>query len=298
MQILGQDLANYKRILVKELIFLDKLCKCNGIKYFAVGGTAIGAVRHQGFIPWDDDIDVAMLREDYDRFIALKESITDSQYRILDYHDDGYFLPSAKIVDINTTLWELEEQPYVMGAYIDVFPLDYVDKQGKDLEKEVSHYKKCFEALRQSKATMKLSNTFHRLKQGKVLSFGYRLYQHLNQILCINPFRKRILRKADECVDMIRTKKGKTVLNYNHLYPLDRELFDAKWFGTTISMPFEDTTIEIPADYDVFLRHTFDDYMQLPSEEKRVGHHSCFYYNLNKHMDTTKGILKIVKKHK
>ena len=285
MQIQGKDLADYKRILVKELVFFDKLCKSNGIKYFAVGGTAIGAVRHHGFIPWDDDIDVAMLREDYDRFIALKESIKGSQYRILDYHDDGYYLPSAKIVDMHTTLWELEEQPYVMGAYIDVFPLDYVDKHGTDLEKEVCHYKKCFEALRQSKAIMKFSNTVHRLEQGKILSFGYRLYQHLKQIMCINPYRKKILRKADECVNAISTKKGNIVLNYNHLYPLEKELFNAEWFKTTISMPFEDTTIEMPTDYDDFLRHSFDDYMQLPPEEKRVGHHSCFYYNLEKHMD-------------
>ena len=284
MKILDKDLIQYKRILVESLKAFDKLCKENNIKYFAVGGTAIGTVRHKGFIPWDDDIDVAMLREDYDRFITLKSALRNSKYRIIDYHDEGYFLPSAKFIDCTTTIWEIEEQPYIMGAYIDVFPLDYVEIRDKYLPVKFRNYKHFFEKLRISKSDVKFRKTIRYLLTGHIKTFLKRLSEHIKYTFYLRRNIDSLIKKADKLSNFLRAIHSDVVLNYNTFYPLQKELLKADWFAETKTMPFENTTIEMPIGYDSYLRQLFGDYMQLPPVEKRVGHHCCYYYNLNRLM--------------
>lgn len=136
--------AAYKKSLLQTFKAFDCFCRKHGITYYAGGGTLIGAVRHKGIIPWDDDIDVLMLKEDYDRFIALKQECSNSDYRILDYHDRGYYLPYAKYVDANTTIWEVKELPYVIGTFIDVFPLYHSAGDINEVQHQVCQYKKTF----------------------------------------------------------------------------------------------------------------------------------------------------------
>lgn len=136
--------AAYKKSLLQTFKAFDYFCRKHGITYYAGGGTLIGAVRHKGIIPWDDDIDVLMLKEDYDKFIALKQECSNSDYRILDYHDSGYYLPYAKFVDANTTIWEVKEFPYVIGTFIDVFPLYHSYGNVNEVQLQVYQYKKAF----------------------------------------------------------------------------------------------------------------------------------------------------------
>ena len=107
---------------------VDSICKKNNIRYYAIGGTCLGAVRHNGFIPWDDDLDIAMPREDYDKFIQIAEHELPSNLRLFGVDNiEHYECLFIKVHDINTTLIHRDYKDYVeryAGVYIDIMPLD------------------------------------------------------------------------------------------------------------------------------------------------------------------------------
>ena len=99
-----------------------KICKDNGLTYYCCAGTAIGAVRHHGIIPWDDDIDVIMPRPDYDRLLEIAKTVDFGKYEIITpYDDETYPLYFSKISNRNTTLIEDRQIPCVIGLYVDIF---------------------------------------------------------------------------------------------------------------------------------------------------------------------------------
>ena len=114
-----------RRIQLDLLIAFDKFCAANELHYSLDYGTLLGAVRHQGFIPWDDDIDISMPRPDYDRFLSLtKNGLGIYEVRSGEY-TPGYFYPIAKMIDPRTILVEHTiGDAHIMGVYLDIFPLD------------------------------------------------------------------------------------------------------------------------------------------------------------------------------
>ena len=120
----------FKQRLIKLFKEFIDVCNKNKLRYYAAYGTALGAVRHRGIIPWDDDIDVWMPREDYERFLSLRNQLTATPYEILDIQNKGYYLYFAKFCNKNTTLIEREGKP-IIGLYIDIFPLDNYDPSKK-----------------------------------------------------------------------------------------------------------------------------------------------------------------------
>lgn len=120
------DIAELRKVQTGILDDIHRFCTANGIMYFLSCGTLIGAVRHKGYIPWDDDLDLYMPRKDYDRFVKL---YTDAggRYRVLDpKKEKNYFYTFAKVVDTRTLLVETETEGYQIGVYVDIFPVDYV----------------------------------------------------------------------------------------------------------------------------------------------------------------------------
>lgn len=121
------DIRPLQLKILETLLAVDEVCRKNDIRYYIIAGTLLGAVRHKGFIPWDDDLDIAMPRSDYDRFIAhCKEWLPEQYEMICTENDPDYPLPFAKIQNANTTLIERMHMKYLGGIYIDVFPLDGV----------------------------------------------------------------------------------------------------------------------------------------------------------------------------
>ena len=113
-----------QRILDVFKYTVSQIKKYN-LRYVACGGTLLGAVRHKGFIPWDDDIDIYMPREDYNKFIALSDEMQRDGFDIYSVeHNKGYVCAWAKVVDINTSLWEVEYRQFMTGVFVDIFPLD------------------------------------------------------------------------------------------------------------------------------------------------------------------------------
>lgn len=280
MLIQGEDLIIYKQKLIEGLTFFDNFCKENDIKYFAVGGTAIGAIRHKGFIPWDDDIDVAMLREDYDRFCSLKSNLLGTQYRIIDYRDNGYYSSGAKFIDNSTTLWEHELNSLTIGAYIDVFPFDVCDGIEVNYQKIALNVNKAFTRLERSKQKSTFSYLVWAFKGMHIPTF----IKCIVNVLYYNRIEKKCIKEVIAVENMLRNQKGEYILYYNSFYPLAKELNRKEVFSSTVTMPFENTTIEMPIGYDEYLKNLYGDYMQMPPKEKQIPHHPVHFYNLEERL--------------
>ena len=121
------DVRTVQLRILGNLMAVDKVCREHGLHYYIYDGTMLGAVRHGGFIPWDDDLDIAMPREDYEQFIAHANEWLPQPFEFIAYELDAtYLLPFGKVQDASTTLIERPHLPYLGGLYIDVFPIDGV----------------------------------------------------------------------------------------------------------------------------------------------------------------------------
>lgn len=266
--------SKHKAILIETFKAFDKFCSIHNIKYFACGGTAIGAVRHKGIIPWDDDIDVCMLRDDYNRFIELKDKCIGSNYKIIDYDNKGYYLPFAKFINDNTTIWELEENPFIFGVFIDIFPLNYTTNIHKDNKYFQYKYIKAFSDYVLSLKNYSLIKLIKKKKLG-----GLKLYIKHLLFKSIQPFIFNRFKKLDNIIK--NNKEGNYLLNYFTPYKVEKETFPKDWFKTQIDFPFEDTFIKLPNGYELYLTQLFGDYMVPPPIEKQVSHHNIYFMDLD-----------------
>lgn len=266
---------SFKNKLLETFKAFIAFCNEHGIRYYACGGTLIGAVRHHGLIPWDDDVDVWMLPEDFKKFCSYRGKM-EGHYDIMDGRDDNYWLLSvAKFVDVDTTLWEVEEYPCVTGVYIDVFPLYECDSQIA-LQQKFKHDE--FEFF--------FKHSMRHYSFDKVLSTLYNrhLFQFveiLKDLLYYKPLYKAYKRKFDKFSRKIQIERGDRYVSYAGDYG-EGEIFEKNLFQESIKMRFEDFEIDIPKEYDIILKQLYGDYMKLPPEEKRKSHHSHYFLDLNR----------------
>ncbi len=250
-----------KKIQLDILQNVHDFCNENNLRYSMAGGTLIGAVRHKGFIPWDDDIDIVMPRNEFDRFVSL---YVDSQEKYKVHYlsnDRDYCYPYAKIEDTRTLLDENVAGPK-MGISIDVFPMDDMD-DGKEkcikFVKTMMVYKNLYKA--------KLITPSRRNSFLKIVG----VYA-LKTLLCIFSLRRLAVilsKRAMKFKDKKSAYIGCVVAGYGL-----REIFPRSIFDNLIDLPFEDKCFRAFADYDVYLKSLYGDYMQLPPEEKRVSPHT------------------------
>lgn len=263
---------SFKRKLLETMKAFDFFCKKNEIDYVAAYGTVIGAVRHKGLIPWDDDIDVFMDWKNYNRFLSLRANVSEIGYHIIDRRDDGYYLPMAKFVDTESTIWEHKRFPFVYGVYIDVFPLGYVNSIS---DSKRIHEKYKYHSIQLSKGYRK----FDLSKQG----IKYFIRYPIEVLDCLIE-RKNILYHQLELdkLDYIITNisYGDYRMYYRSMDSFEHSLFCADWFRKSIRVPFEDFEISIPEGYHEYLSLCYGDYMTPPPIEKQVSHHSHYYLNL------------------
>jgi lipopolysaccharide cholinephosphotransferase len=264
----------FKRVLIQTFAAFDAFCQEHNITYFAAYGTLIGAVRHKGVIPWDDDIDVWMLPEDYDKFCSYKGKIG-GHYDIMDSRDENYWLLSlAKFVDTNTTLWETEHFPCITGVYIDVFKLSNCDAQKAILLRK--EYDKTSYSLTYS-MMQHTSGQFKRL----LLHGNFRTFLvYLKDSLYYRPRYSRYLQAYNKCLDKIQKAKGDSLVSFDGLYR-EKEVFKKEWFNNVTRFSFEDFEINVPSGYHEILTQLYGDYMKLPPQKKQVSHHSHYFLDLN-----------------
>jgi len=235
-------------------------CERNGIRYYLCGGTLIGAIRHQGYIPWDDDIDISMPRPDYDRFIRIFNQ-PDNYYQVIEMSiNKTYSLPFAKVHDTRTIVDELKYAKDQYGVYIDIFPIDGV---GED--KQVFNILKWRKILHTKKA-----NYFQRTTRKKIINT-------LGKIILLPFSVHQILEKMDQEARKYpfgSTPRAGIIINPYGI----SEIMDIHIFDKAIPKRFEDRDYMVPEGYDAWLRSIYGDYMQLPPENERHNPHVSIAY--------------------
>lgn len=274
MEFSPADHNKYKDLLLETFKAFAKFCSDNDIQYFAAGGTMIGAIRHHGFIPWDDDIDVYMKRQDYDKFISMRNRLVNTDYEIIDPCNDGYYCAMAKFSHRYSTIWEFQSIPFVFGAYIDVFVLDYEDgAYNKVVTKRINYGKKVdfFYICSNNKPFKVIKDCFCR---GELIKTFWYSFQKLF-LRIIHPFLKI-------CIIIHSDKdQGEWLVAYTGTSG-EKDIFRSEWFDGYITCQFEDTCINVPSGYDKFLTAMFGNYITPPPIEEQKSHHTLFYYNLDR----------------
>lgn len=253
--------------------WFHELCEKENLKYYAIGGTALGAVRHNGFIPWDDDLDVGMPRKDYERLKELSCKINHQSDFILEFPDNkkDFVYPYGKIYDTKTTLVESTRYKTKRGIFIDVFPIDGV---GNTLEESMETFKKV------DKKINLLCTRICALRKDR------KWYKNIAILLsrCVPDFLLGSLKIIKEIDSMCKLKdydECEYVANYCGNWH-EKEIIKKEWVENPVLCKFEDIQIYIPEDADAYLKRVYGDYMKLPPEEKRVTHHDFLHLDLDK----------------
>lgn len=255
-----EELRQVQLIQLDLICEVDRICKKKNIQYNMVGGTMLGAIRHKGYIPWDDDADIGFLRKEYEKFReACKTELDHDKYYIQDCRDtEGYRWGYGKLRRKGTEFVRLQQEfmPYEQGIAIDLMPFDNVPDSsiGKRIHKLICFcYRKIFWSAVGSKTE---KNAIKRL--------GYRL-------LYIIP-EEKLFKSYQRFID--RCNRKETSLVRILTFPTPQKVFgyDRKWYTELKNYSFENMELPGAADYDGYLQIKYNNYMELPSAEKRKTH--------------------------
>jgi len=263
------NIEDVQRVQLEILLEFHRICKENEIPYQLFAGTLLGSIRHKGFIPWDDDIDVCMLRKDYESFLeCCKRDLSDDFFLQYWRTDKKAVLQFAKVRKNNTVFVNKTYQDSGMhnGIWIDIFPLDNV-KPDALLGKLQPRLFDLLYILSSSKLKNRALNAKNRFNKTMRLFFYYAL----------KPIPKRWLDML--CQKVLRMYENQETKYVNHLTNgaskkrLKKYLREKETFYKMIDGEFEGHLFPIPKNYDEVLRRNFGDYMKLPPEEERYPHH-------------------------
>ncbi len=263
------SLNKLKVIELGILNHLDSVCEKHNLKYFLSGGTLLGAIRHKGFIPWDDDIDIAMPRGDYHKLIELTKD--DDRYKTIShYHTKNYFYPFAKMIDTKTIArekaiykWQIDD----LGVYIDIFP---VDGMPTDYQKRQKHIKK----IEFNKTMLFLSLC---KSTPKSLSFIKRILKPFAKQYASIVGYKYWLNQVEELARKYPLENSEIAGAIVAIYG-QREILPSWVFEVGDRIEFEGSMYFAPVGRHEYLTSLYGDYMQLPPIDKRKSHHEIIAY--------------------
>ncbi len=242
-------------------IFLE-ICVRLELRYFLVCGSALGAVKYNGFIPWDDDLDVGLYREDYNRFLKEAPKFLPKGVFLQTYDTDPYY-PNifAKLRDSETTYIEkaVTEIPMNHGIYIDIFPLD-----GYPLD--VAEQRKLEKKKRRYKHVISCAYQVDRSIKGRIAV-------QLMRFVGIHKNTQKYLRKYERLISAYPIKNSLLVCNHGN-WQGKREYAPKEQYGQGEILTFEGLQVRVPEKYDEYLTQKYGDWRAELPKEKQIGHHT------------------------
>lgn len=251
---------DFKNSLLDVLSEFHRFCEQHNLRYYLIGGALIGALRHQGFIPWDDDVDVAMPREDFERFLTLKDSLGESFKVSVPFKGDGYTNTMTRMYSTRFKIQEQFIKRFTIGPWIDVFPLDNTFDNAllRKLHFQLIYLLKVLNACKLGGVSVEQGR-----KKAKSKLYVYYLLKPVPSCLLSKPF---------EWLQTIKYKQGRYVGNLMGRWK-EKEIIELKELEQTTLLPFETIHLKTFKNYDVWLHRVYGDYMRLPPEEQRVPDH-------------------------
>lgn len=258
------DIDEMHSVLLSMLIEFHKVCEKHHLRYYVVGGTCLGAIRHKGFIPWDDDVDLAMPREDYYKLCEMDlkefpEWIKPRYYKTTNNSPIHFY----RLVNTNTTLIEDAYHNYVEGAYLDIFPLDGVKKT-------------------------ELNGSL-RLKIIWVLHAMIMKHCSTKKPVTLSGYVKNVVAKIiplsllHKMIEILMTRfefdNSDYCINFLGAYGL-KEIVPTAYFGVPQKYSFEGRILYGPEKGDLYMKKIYGDYLKLPPVEQQVCRHDQYYVNL------------------
>lgn len=266
------DNSELRRLQLCELDLLKvfaEICDRYHLRYYMIGGTMLGAIRHKGFIPWDDDVDIGMPRRDYQKFLSIVQKNVPEHIRLLNYKKDrDYLRYFSRLVDTRVKIYnDSSSETLIENAWIDIFPFDGTPnhKIHRDLwflwlcVLRVRYHFSCFDQM------VNLMRPGRPLYQRIIIRFGqiFRVGRHSDS--------KKLLRRIEHHLRKYSFDSSDYVVNFFGAY-VQKEIIPRKWLQNGREYPFEDTKLRGAVKYDIYLKNFYGDYMTPPSDSNKDKH--------------------------
>lgn len=277
LSIQGKQLRELQLCELEILKDFIKVCNRLKLTWYLCGGTLLGCVRHKGFIPWDDDIDICMPRKDYEIFMKKGQNYLKESYFVQNHITDSEYTNCyAKIRDSNTTFVEYtcRRQNINHGVYIDIFPLDNFNAN-KKIQNKLADIKYAINKIPVRISYLRVPN-----KKNKMENILIKINNStFSKLANINMIQKSI--KKNEKI--AKTYQNEKTSHYK-MYHTNSECKQCEKtiFNHGKSLSFENIKVQVPTNYDQYLTQNYGNYMQLPPKSERIGHHYVSEFNLTK----------------
>lgn len=264
-----RDVKRVQGKILEVMKYIDKLCRENGIIYYIMGGTALGAVRHSGFIPWDDDLDIFMTPSEYEKFKKVFESENSSLFVLQEWRTTPDYLEYAKVRMNGTTFIEeafKDRKDLHQGIYVDIMILHKVP-ENKSIQKLVYYESKFVTLYALSQRNWKPKST--------------------SQKLVLNSLKLMPCKLMAKCFYRRIYKYDDMKTNFKYCYWITPAkfrsgLFDSSFFSDPVDIPFEDTVLQGSKKIKEYLEYRYGDYMKLPSKEAQQAAVHAMLFDVNR----------------
>ena len=254
-----KTLNKLHKVEIEILDEIVRICEKHSIPYTLFAGTMLGAVRHSGFIPWDDDIDVGMLRADYEKFLKIAHEELDSKYYLDCFeYNNKYHLCFAKVKK-NGTVFDEEASHHLdnhKGIFVDVFPIDNIYDNLKRSHFNAVLVKTIIQAVYVKQKIFPLKDCRHKILSGLLMIFSHKTLMKLEKKICMSN----------------KDNNSKYVACFLGVYPFYHEVIERKELLPMKKIKFENKEYSVIKNTDLYLTGIYGDYMKLPPKEKRINH--------------------------
>jgi len=254
-----QKLHNVELEIMDEFV---KICTKHNLQYFLIGGSLIGAVRHQGFIPWDDDLDVAMPRSDYEKFLNIVDKELGEEYFIDNFYSNKkYYLNFTKLRKKNTLFVQDFQINYdgPKEIWIDILPLDDLKKEKSFIGDTTIRFIKLLRSISHYRMGFFLGNNKIAIK--KIIGFCFKLFN-----------AGTIMKFANYLMKFNYSTNTKYFVNIASQYNFRKQTIEKERYFPAVKLKFEGREYYAPRDYDYVLKRIYGNYMELPPKEKQITH--------------------------